>query len=76
MKNREVGLIIESADVASYYADVFFYDWQIYDLADTQDQNLTIDQGIMMPDNMIYIVSVFMLTFIVIARDWKQRKWD
>ena len=76
MKNREVGVIIESTDVASYYADVFFYDWHIYDLAENQNQNFTIDQGTMMPDNMIYIVSVFMLTFIVIARDWKQRKWD
>ena len=71
-QNRESGIIIDSPDVAKYYADVFFYDW-----------NLKAPKGdiqLLEPvsadfKNTIYIVILFTLTFALIARDWRNRKW-
>jgi hypothetical protein len=76
MNNREVGVIINASEIAGFYADVFYADWHLYDdlIEDAEDQS--IHKGIVLPQNSIYIISVFTLTFVVIARDWRTRKWD
>ena len=70
--NREAGIIIENEDVAKYYADVFFYDWNLSS-PNVQKQ----EKGSSSTDNSntIYIVVIFTMTFTFIAHDWRKRKW-
>ncbi|GAI26212.1 unnamed protein product [marine sediment metagenome] len=69
-RNREAGIIIENEEIALYYAEVFFYDWNLMEpepqsIAEVQMEN----------ENTIYIVAIFTMTFAIIARDWRKRKW-
>ncbi|MBN2603085.1 MAG: lamin tail domain-containing protein, partial [Candidatus Thermoplasmatota archaeon] len=73
MSNREVGIIIENNDVAKYYASVFFYDWN---LKERIGKNQTTQHVQSINKNTIYIVGLFTMTFILVARDWRKRKWD
>ena len=70
MQNREAGIIIESEEVAHYYVDVFFYDWN---LMESKSSNITEEQ--IENNNTIYIVAIFTMTFAIIARDWRKREW-
>ena len=69
-RNREAGIIIESEEVARYYTEVFFYDW---DLIPLESENITTSQGI--NKNTIYIAVIFTMTFALIIRDWRKRQW-
>jgi len=69
-RNREAGIIIENEDVAQYYVEVFFYDWN---LMTPKPRNVTQEQ--ISNENTIYIVAIFTMTFAIIARDWRKRKW-
>ena len=70
-RNREAGIIIENEAVARYYAEVFFYDWN---LSSPQPQNQ--EEGASVEyKNTIYIAVIFTMTFALIARDWRKRKW-
>jgi len=69
-RNREAGIIIENEEIALYYAEVFFYDWN---LMEPEPRNVT--EGQMENENTIYIVAIFTMTFTIIARDWRKRKW-
>ncbi len=71
-RNREAGIIIENEEVAQYYAGVFFYDWN---LNAHEKQNSEISSSIEQNKNTIYIGAIFTITFAVIARDWRKRKW-
>ena len=70
--NREAGIIIENKEVAQYYADVFFYDWNLSSPAQQkqEEKSLYVDYK-----NTIYIVIIFTMTFALIARDWRKRQW-
>ena len=74
INNREAGIIIENEDIARYYLDVFFYDWDLNFLRNKSQKN-----EFLSPDvdykNTIYIVVIFTLTFALIARDWRKRQW-
>jgi len=72
MSNREVGIIIENNDVAKYYASVFFYDWN---LNEQVEKNQSSPYAQSMNKNTIYIVGLFTMTFILVARDWRKREW-
>lgn len=72
MSNREVGIIIENNDVAKYYASAFFNDWN---LKEQNEKNQTIQYVQSVNKNTIYIVGLFTMTFILVARDWRKRKW-
>jgi phosphatidylserine/phosphatidylglycerophosphate/cardiolipin synthase-like enzyme len=74
MNNRETGVIIKNKDIASYYADVFFFDWNLNNTM-TPYRDLSTTQETM-DDNTIYIVSIFTMTFVLIARDWRKRRWN
>jgi len=73
-RNREAGIIIENEEVAGYYAQVFFYDWDLKAPEDLQNnpsnENMNFNY-----ENTIYIIIIFTLTFALIARDWRKRKW-
>ena len=70
-RNREAGIIIENEEVAQYYAEVFFYDWN---LSSPQPQNQ--EEGASVEyKNTIYIAVIFTMTFALIARDWRKRQW-
>jgi phosphatidylserine/phosphatidylglycerophosphate/cardiolipin synthase-like enzyme len=71
-RNREAGIIIENEEVAQYYAEVFFYDWN---LSGSKRQNSGISGSIEQNKNTIYIGAIFTMTFALIARDWRKRKW-
>lgn len=69
--NREAGIIINNEDVARYYADVFFYDWNLSSLQSQKQEAVSSVSY----KNTIYIAVVFTLTFALIARDWRKRQW-
>jgi phosphatidylserine/phosphatidylglycerophosphate/cardiolipin synthase-like enzyme len=70
-RNREAGIIIENEEVAEYYAEVFFYDWN---LSSPQPQNQE-ERSLVEYKNTIYIAVIFTMTFALIARDWRKREW-
>ena len=73
-RNREAGIIIEHEEVAEYYAEVFFYDWNLKAPEDLQNNpsNENMNPNY---ENTIYIAVIFTLTFALIAQDWRKRKW-
>jgi phosphatidylserine/phosphatidylglycerophosphate/cardiolipin synthase-like enzyme len=73
VNNREAGVIIENPEIACFYADVFLYDWNLKEPVEVtcEDEITPIEEN----ENTIYIVVLFTMTFIVIARDWRKRKW-
>ena len=75
-RNREAGIIIENDDVAEYYARVFFYDWNLKAPESLKKENSpSITNMYIIHENTIYIIIIFTLTFGLIARDWRKRKW-
>jgi phosphatidylserine/phosphatidylglycerophosphate/cardiolipin synthase-like enzyme len=73
MSNREAGIIIENNDIAKYYASVFFYDWNLMEQSVKNQTTLCVEP---INKNTIYIVGLFTMTFILVARDWRKRKWN
>jgi len=71
-RNREAGVIIHQKEVAQYYANVFWYDWTLQPM---QEENLRILGNDINETQTFYIVIVFSLTFAIIIRDWRNRKW-
>ena len=82
-RNREAGIIIENQDVAEYYTEIFFYDWELEPSQHMQHtaQRLSLldslENYFAKPEhkNTIYIGIIFTMTFAVIARDWRKRPW-
>jgi cardiolipin synthase A/B len=72
LNNREAGIIINSQELAKYYAEVFFYDWDL-----GQPKQKTQQEDIISKEhkNTIYIVIIFTLTFALIIHDWRKRQW-
>jgi len=68
--NREAGIIIENEEVARYYASVFYYDWNLMPRQPQDDKG-----GPAEYKNTIYTAVIFTMTFAIIARDWRKRKW-
>lgn len=71
--NREAGIIIENEDVAQYYADVFFYDWNLSSPKAQKQEEKSSQTDY---KNTIYIVIIFTMTFALVARDWRKRQWQ
>ena len=72
-RNREVGIIIEDCEVAQYYTNVFFYDWN---LSPPKLQKQSEEKYVQADyKNTIYIIIIFTITFALIARDWRKRQW-
>jgi len=73
MRNREIGIIINDCNVANYYKNIFFYDWNLSPPKLSKQEgkmNLQTDYK-----NTIYIITIYTLTFALIARDWRKRQW-
>jgi phosphatidylserine/phosphatidylglycerophosphate/cardiolipin synthase-like enzyme len=69
-RNREAGIIIDNEEIASYYADVFIFDW-------TLNPPQKEDTIISLADykNQLLIVLIYIFTVTIIIRDWRKRKW-
>ncbi len=73
-RNREAGIIIENEDVVQYYTDVFFYDWNLDSPKSKKQEEISLS-SVTDDKNTIYIVTIFTMTFALIARDWRKRQW-
>ncbi|MEM1514273.1 MAG: phospholipase D-like domain-containing protein [Candidatus Thermoplasmatota archaeon] len=60
-RNREVGIIIESAEIAGYFEEIFWYDW-----------NFKIEEEKKMNYEFIIIPSLFIGTFILLYLYWRR----
>ncbi len=69
-KNREAGIIIQNPDVATYYASVFLSDWNC-----TPEQKKSIGFSWADYKYLLLIAVVVCVTLVLIARDWRKRKW-
>ena len=70
------GVIIENISIAEYYADIFLYDWDIdFEEIEDNDNKTDIKNYQSSYENTIYILIIYTLTFGLIARDWRKRKW-
>jgi phosphatidylserine/phosphatidylglycerophosphate/cardiolipin synthase-like enzyme len=69
-ENREAGVLVENEDVAIYYATVFLSDWNL-------DVHSLSSPGFSWAEYKYYmlIAVVFSITLVLIARDWRKRKW-
>jgi cardiolipin synthase len=69
-KNREAGILLKNQEAATYYASVFLSDW-------TLEARKTIPSGPQSADYkyLLLIAVVFGITSMLIARDWRKRKW-
>ncbi|KYK33663.1 MAG: hypothetical protein AYK22_06325 [Thermoplasmatales archaeon SG8-52-3] len=72
MRNREVGIIIKNSDIANYYKKIFFHDWNLTAPKTQKQRKETIQSDY---KNTIYIITIYTLTFALIARDWRKRQW-
>ncbi|MDH7506511.1 MAG: phospholipase D-like domain-containing protein, partial [Candidatus Thermoplasmatota archaeon] len=72
LNNREAGVIIVNEKLARFYADVFFYDWNICPQKQNVHEDIFLSQDY---KNIIYIVVIFTFTFVLIIRDWRKRQW-
>ncbi len=69
-KNREAGLLVNSEEVATYYATVFLSDWNL-------EASKTDTSFFSWADYkyLVLIAVVVCITLVFIARDWRKRKW-
>jgi len=72
-RNREVGVIVENKDIAKYFAEIFSYDWNLSSPVKVKKEEKIIEP--VDYKNTIYIAVIFTITFALIARDWRNRKW-
>jgi phosphatidylserine/phosphatidylglycerophosphate/cardiolipin synthase-like enzyme len=69
-QNREAGFLITNPEIATYYANVFDADW-------TLESQRSINPGFSWADykNLVLIALVCGITIVLIAHDWRKRKW-
>ena len=75
MNNREAGIIIENESIAKYFTKFFLDDWN---LKEPVKENITTEEKIVASfdyKNTLYIIVIYSITFLIIARDWRKRKW-
>ena len=63
--NREVGIIVESEEIAKYFEEIFWYDWN-FTLAEKEDINYKI----------LIIPSLFIGTFVLLYLYWRKEYVD
>jgi phosphatidylserine/phosphatidylglycerophosphate/cardiolipin synthase-like enzyme len=69
-RNREAAVLIHDGRVASYYTSVFYADWNLKPTSHSSQKPLGIDYK-----SFIVIGVVILIVGILIARDWRRRKW-
>ena len=69
-ENREAGVLLENKEAATYYASVFLSDWN-------RDAHAASSPGSPWTEYKYYLLValVFSITCVLIARDWRKRKW-
>ena len=69
-KNREAGILIENTEIATYYTAVFLADWDCELKQTSSGDALWADYKYL-----VFIAFVFSITFVLLLRDWRKRKW-
>ncbi len=69
-KNREAGVLVQNQEIASYYATVFLFDWNLEPCTTNMSGSLWADYKYL-----VLIAVVVCITLVLIARDWRKRKW-
>jgi len=72
MNNREAGIIVYNKNISKYFSEIFFYDWN---LEKPITNSLFEDLNEKTDENTIYIVIIFTMTFALVIKDWRKRKW-
>jgi len=81
IENREAGVIIENRDVAEYFTNAFFYDWNAGNEADNDNEDASPDDA----DNekagwspsswqIMFLVIIIILIISVIRDIYKRRR--
>lgn len=73
-KNREAGIIIENEEIALYYAEVFFYDRNLGPMKEKEPVS-SFEDFLAEYKNPSFIVLIYGITFALVGRDWRKRKW-
>lgn len=73
-KNREAGIIVENESIARYYSDVFFYDWSLSNPIEEPIEE-SLEGNSFDYKNTFYVGVIYILTFAIVIRDWRKRKW-
>jgi len=69
-KNREAGVLVNNQEVATYYATVFLSDWNL----EASKTNASVFSWADYK-YLVLIAVVVCITIVLIARDWRKRKW-
>jgi phosphatidylserine/phosphatidylglycerophosphate/cardiolipin synthase-like enzyme len=69
-KNREAGVLVTNQEVATYYATVFFSDWTLEPPTTKASVFSWADYKYL-----VLIAVIVCITLVLIARDWRKRKW-
>ncbi len=68
------GIIIKNKEIAIYYAEVFFYDWSLGPPIH-EEQETSLSDSLAEYKNQSLIVVIYGMTFALVGRDWRKRKW-
>jgi phosphatidylserine/phosphatidylglycerophosphate/cardiolipin synthase-like enzyme len=69
--NREAGVLIHHPEIAQYYADVFYVDWNLQQpQRQSHYNNPWTDIR-----NILIVIGIFFIVFVLIFRDWRKRRW-
>ncbi|MBN1860826.1 MAG: lamin tail domain-containing protein [Candidatus Thermoplasmatota archaeon] len=69
-KNREAGILLENQEAATYFAGVFLSDWSLDAESCTPSESSWAEYKYL-----VFIAGVVCVTLVLIARDWRKRKW-
>ncbi|MBN2599664.1 MAG: lamin tail domain-containing protein [Candidatus Thermoplasmatota archaeon] len=69
-KNREAGVLVKNQEIASYYATVFLSDWSLEPATANISNSLWAEYKYL-----VLVAVVVCITLVLIARDWRKRKW-
>lgn len=72
--NREAGIIIDSKEIATYYSNVFFYDWTLEEPQPTPYEAVL--QSLQLEtQHLLLIAFIYSTVIFLVIRDWRARKW-
>ncbi len=64
-RNREIGVIVESKEITEYFENIFWYDWNYEIRKENEKTNF----------NFYFVLTIFIVTFIIIYLGRRNSKW-
>ena len=74
LNNREMSVIIENKKIAEYFSNVFLFDYRLKEKNEREKPVNTLNT-FKINMNTVYISFIYLVTFVLIAKDWRNRKW-